>query len=102
MIRRPPRSTLFPYTTLFRSQVVVLDAADREPCIVEQLFHRARQVAPNGEPAPDRIEAVMPSGHAQIGRAHVRTPVTPIIRFPASACKKKFINKSYTLMISQD
>src|SRR5690349_23968847 len=26
MIRRPPRSTLFPYTTLFRSQ---LDSADR-------------------------------------------------------------------------
>src|SRR2546427_9604299 len=23
MIRRPPRSTLFPYTTLFRSQVVI-------------------------------------------------------------------------------
>src|SRR2546425_4187778 len=36
MIRRPPRSTLFPYTTLFRSmgshprhQVVVTDHADR-------------------------------------------------------------------------
>src|SRR2546430_11114216 len=28
MIRRPPRSTLFPYTTLFRSQVRVLQA----PC----------------------------------------------------------------------
>src|SRR5688572_32994867 len=26
MIRRPPRSTLFPYTTLFRSQLVWLDA----------------------------------------------------------------------------
>src|SRR3712207_7438691 len=26
MIRRPPRSTLFPYTTLFRSVVVVVDA----------------------------------------------------------------------------
>src|SRR3712207_8945072 len=25
MIRRPPRSTLFPYTTLFRSQVVMED-----------------------------------------------------------------------------
>src|SRR5205085_12201665 len=25
MIPRPPRSTLFPYTTLFRSQVLVLD-----------------------------------------------------------------------------
>src|SRR2546423_10447596 len=28
MIRRPPRSTLFPYTTLFRSRV---EACDREP-----------------------------------------------------------------------
>src|SRR2546425_8186672 len=27
MIRRPPRSTLFPYTTLFRSPGVVLDGA---------------------------------------------------------------------------
>src|SRR2546425_6037529 len=27
MIRRPPRSTLFPYTTLFRSQSEVLSAA---------------------------------------------------------------------------
>src|SRR5687768_17862604 len=25
MIRRPPRSTLFPYTTLFRSDVVVVE-----------------------------------------------------------------------------
>src|SRR5690348_17472723 len=32
MIRRPPRSTLFPYTTLFRSRIVVdgyLKAKDR-------------------------------------------------------------------------
>ena len=28
MIRRPPRSTLFPYTTLFRSDVVGRDLAD--------------------------------------------------------------------------
>src|SRR3989449_4430650 len=26
MIRRPPRSTLFPYTTLFRSPIVVLSS----------------------------------------------------------------------------
>src|SRR3989442_6098564 len=30
MIRRPPRSTLFPYTTLFRSSIVTGDA---EHCI---------------------------------------------------------------------
>src|SRR5256885_10004969 len=29
MIRRPPRSTLFPYTTLFRSSVSLPDANDR-------------------------------------------------------------------------
>src|SRR2546422_2300374 len=29
MIRRPPRSTLFPYTTLFRSQVAAREARQR-------------------------------------------------------------------------
>src|SRR5690242_21330683 len=29
MIRRPPRSTLFPYTTLFRSEVLRFQAARR-------------------------------------------------------------------------
>src|SRR5260221_9940803 len=29
MIRRPPRSTLFPYTTLFRSEVTIAMAKDR-------------------------------------------------------------------------
>src|SRR5438034_2417376 len=38
MIRRPPRSTLFPYTTLFRSPSVVLGRGDQllevlEPCV---------------------------------------------------------------------
>src|SRR5256884_9620591 len=30
MIRRPPRSTLFPYTTLFRSLIAVLDPSELE------------------------------------------------------------------------
>src|SRR3989442_3249599 len=29
MIRRPPRSTLFPYTTLFRSALILAPLADR-------------------------------------------------------------------------
>src|SRR5258705_1294973 len=35
MIRRPPRSTLFPYTTLFRSQVRLLAALipNRDPAL---------------------------------------------------------------------
>src|SRR2546430_8560885 len=36
MIRRPPRSTLFPYTTLFRSTAVALSA--------DLLMHHARSI----------------------------------------------------------
>src|SRR5260370_10331698 len=36
MIRRPPRSTLFPYTTLFRSHQVILDDS---LCLAVQLAH---------------------------------------------------------------
>src|SRR3712207_7664842 len=39
MIRRPPRSTLFPYTTLFRSLVErSADLAPSEPCIAHGDF----------------------------------------------------------------
>src|SRR3712207_7562600 len=38
MIRRPPRSTLFPYTTLFRSLLVV-EAVDQ---VLHQVHRRAR------------------------------------------------------------
>src|SRR2546430_15344451 len=34
MIRRPPRSTLFPYTTLFRSLAAVLELCDRPAVLV--------------------------------------------------------------------
>src|SRR5438309_4329410 len=33
MIRRPPRSTLFPYTTLFRSASYYRSAPDRTQCL---------------------------------------------------------------------
>src|SRR3712207_9139206 len=38
MIRRPPRSTLFPYTTLFRSDVQLLaELVDEQVALVEQI-----------------------------------------------------------------
>src|SRR3712207_8904587 len=45
MIRRPPRSTLFPYTTLFRSAAVPAEAAEevernRRPVIERETFYR--------------------------------------------------------------
>src|SRR5256885_6721147 len=39
MIRRPPRSTLFPYTTLFRSQVWLAASDDPAVKVTGQYFY---------------------------------------------------------------
>src|SRR2546422_3421443 len=44
MIRRPPRSTLFPYTTLFRSQVAGLPFTD----ILDRLWDAGQRTIPGG------------------------------------------------------
>src|SRR3712207_8434825 len=44
MIRRPPRSTLFPYTTLFRSRIII-------PKNVSQYVPGQKQMLPNLEKA---------------------------------------------------
>src|SRR5688572_31119884 len=54
MIRRPPRSTLFPYTTLFRSYV----AAD--PLALGAHDHRA------GLELPDAAQGVPPAGVGEV------------------------------------
>src|SRR3989454_10473853 len=51
MIRRPPRSTLFPYTTLFRSpnhslSVVVIDTTIPVPSAIERWVVAAGFIAP--------------------------------------------------------
>src|SRR5256885_870473 len=43
MIRRPPRSTLFPYTTLFRSaRQAFVEAFPRKSGVASELSHAAR------------------------------------------------------------
>src|SRR3712207_8920993 len=60
MIRRPPRSTLFPYTTLFRSlrQHVVQDVVDGDrpdqPVLV--VHHRRVHQVVGGEVAADDVQ----------------------------------------------
>src|SRR5438034_4346803 len=39
MLRRPPRSTLFPYTTLFRSIVLPIGTDDIKNCVRVQYEH---------------------------------------------------------------
>src|SRR3712207_9413122 len=57
MIRRPPRSTLFPYTTLFRS--------------------RAREAHPRAHPPVRPARVVGPAGPGQLPRGGHRVPQPP-------------------------
>src|SRR2546426_2780494 len=63
MIRRPPRSTLFPYTTLFRSRLVDL----HEPEVAENLRVEARvEEVEHGVLDPANV---LVDGHPVLGRA---------------------------------
>src|SRR2546430_11885685 len=54
MIRRPPRSTLFPYTTLFRSkQLDALFESDAAAATAAPAGGSATAVTAPGTPAPD-------------------------------------------------
>src|SRR5688572_33489595 len=87
MLRRPPRSTLFPYTTLFRSDAAGT-GGDRG--VHQEVAGPAEQIGGAGavgagraadELRPQRERRRRP----QIGRAHVLTPVTVKSRMPSSA-----------------
>src|SRR3712207_7914816 len=85
MIRRPPRSTLFPYTTLFRSAALAghedrrlaLEAVDAavDQRLLQQIGRVVHQVA--------RGEVV------EIGRAHVLNSSHANISYAVFCLKKK-------------
>src|SRR3712207_8034118 len=78
MIRRPPRSTLFPYTTLFRSQEHPLRPGREQgaarpaggPALLPQ-GHRGGRAADRkrGRPGTDRKSTRLNSSHANISYA---------------------------------
>src|SRR5688572_32469751 len=73
MIRRPPRSTLFPYTTLFRSiRDAVFDVADPQsvPQQADSLFNVSLLSAPSVvAQGQDRKSTRLNSSHSQISYA---------------------------------
>src|SRR3989475_8346027 len=68
MIRRPPRSTLFPYTTLFRSpdRHGVATAAESQ---LDELAVRRAGTRGRGPVARDRKSTRLNSSHSQISYA---------------------------------
>src|SRR3712207_7618416 len=89
MIRRPPRSTLFPYTTLFRSIVVSVEVGEQRVAVLEdgkaaevyleRPSHRSiagnvykgvvDNVLPGMEASLDRKSTRLNSSHANISYA---------------------------------
>src|SRR2546430_13308953 len=79
MIRRPPRSTLFPYTTLFRSPALIgppapFDSAERIRTVTQRLMSApvlskvAREEGLTNNPE-DRKSTRLNSSHSQISYA---------------------------------
>src|SRR3712207_6974235 len=58
MMRRPPRSTLFPYTTLFRSGHSFEDEAEADLAAVQGPSQQAEPAKPLGA----RLRALLPPG----------------------------------------
>src|SRR3989475_3783472 len=72
MIRRPPRSTLFPYTTLFRSVPEARHPADRrhqERATERRAPRVAAERDGDGPAKPDRKSTRLNSSHSQISYA---------------------------------
>src|SRR2546426_11488339 len=74
MIRRPPRSTLFPYTTLFRSPAPLAGDEDAVACAAERPHTRERLVrlAIQHEDARTRRQAGLPAVGASAPAARRR------------------------------
>src|SRR5205809_6197867 len=88
MIRRPPRSTLFPYTTLFRSHLVIIGVAIvaarhvRQSVLVTRFFSYSRITE-----EADRKSTRLNSSHGYISYAVFCLK------------KKKKPNKTYFLVL---
>src|SRR5688500_19704130 len=90
MTRCPPRSTLFPYTTLFRS------AGRRSVCREDLLESGAPRVPPSGDGAGSRSAAGLLQGGAperQIGRhtSELQSPCNLVCRLLLEKKKNKSI-----------
>src|SRR3712207_7864014 len=98
MIRRPPRSTLFPYTTLFRSPGAALPGGGSHQGRAQGLSSEVRGQKPEARwdrialwLLLDRKSTRLNSSHANISYAVFclkKKQITPLYPMPSSALKK--------------
>src|SRR2546426_5198740 len=95
MIRRPPRSTLFPYTTLFRSGDVHHDAvilAAREHPLGGQQDGRARRRHPRVDPRI-RVDDFVVAERSEEHTSELQSPCNLV-------CRLLLEKKKYTVPMS--
>src|SRR5256885_8881501 len=79
MIRRPPRSTLFPYTTLFRSRIIVGEVRGEEALDMLQAMNTGHDGslttihANTPRDAVARLEVMVGMANASMGRSEEHT-----------------------------
>src|SRR5256885_6618622 len=96
MIRRPPRSTLFPYTTLFRSQTLRIGALARHAA-----FHRPVVQGPTGTLLAEVVRHI---AHYPIRQDRKSTRLNSshlVISYAVFCLKKKNNHPAHTLAQSQ-
>src|SRR5258708_29772132 len=80
MIRRPPRSTLFPYTTLFRS--CGCRSCGPRPCAERLRWSRSEEHTSELQ-SPDHLVCRL---LLEKKKTHISTPLTRSTRLPPPAC----------------
>src|SRR2546430_4853482 len=97
MIRRPPRSTLFPYTTLFRSLTMFLTHDDQRPFFGGTYFPKEARY---GLPAfRDRKSTRLNSSHSQISYAVLCLKKKIIIEWRVICILLSYITFNLTLLL---
>src|SRR2546430_11334472 len=122
MIRRPPRSTLFPYTTLFRSHVngldrdqgtearrVLDDDVRREPSIYEPVVGVNQNPLASGLLTPARhvghpldVGLGVTVGRLRAGRKHFETHVARAVHAIVHVCARSFLVRSNAWAVPPD
>src|SRR5258706_878620 len=89
MIRRPPRSTLFPYTTLFRSVAEAIERLARR--ILADAFRRRRALLQRSEEHTSELQSLT-NLVCRLLLEKKKTKIIalrPAIRADAAACKSE-------------
>src|SRR5256885_8073909 len=88
MIRRPPRSTLFPYTTLFRSLDADQHHADAHACFERSVINGVRFAAQAGERGARVRERV--DARSEEHTSELQSPCNLVCRLLLEKKKTKF------------